>query len=78
MTIAIIIVVSLSNIVCLFIGAKIGQKTAKGQDIKMPSPAKAIREYKEDKEERQQRTEIATMLENIESYDGTGLGQKEI
>nr|DAO47353.1 MAG TPA: hypothetical protein [Caudoviricetes sp.] len=36
MTIAIIIiVVSLSNIICLFIGAKIGQKTAKGKDIKI-------------------------------------------
>ena len=78
MTIAIIIIVSLSNIICLFIGAKIGQKTAKGKDIKIPSPARNVREYKEDKESKHQRTEIMTMLENIESYNGTGLGQKDI
>lgn len=78
MTIAIMAVVSLSNIICLFIGAKIGQLSASGKDINVPSPISAVREYREEKELVKEREKNQTMLENIENYDGTGIGQKDI
>lgn len=78
MTIAIIVVVSLSNIICLLIGAKVGQLSASGKDINVPSPIRAVKEYREEKELVKEREKTQTMLENIENYDGTGIGQKDI
>lgn len=69
------------NLFSVLVGAIIGQKTAKGRDIKF-NPVKAIKEeIKESKvsrEENLRKRKIDTMLQNIDSYDGTGLGQKQI
>ena len=78
MTIAIIAAISIANIICFFIGAKIGQTVVKNKEIKAPNPVKAVREYKESKEEAERLEEIQTMLHNIAVYDCTELGQKEI
>lgn len=68
-------------IVCFFIGAKVGQKVSKGEDIKIPNPAEIIDGVKERKEYREERIEnqkeFNTNLDNINNYDGTGLGQRD-
>ena len=69
------------NLLSVVIGIVLGQKLSKGREIKL-NPVKAIKEeIKESKvsrEENLKKRRIDTMLQNIDSYDGTGLGQKQI
>ena len=67
-------------IVCFFIGAKVGQKAAKGEDIKLdiPDPIEAIREHKDKKQADKEQERIDIIMQNIESYDGTGRNQKDV
>ena len=78
--ITLIAVISILNIVCFFVGAKIGQKVANNEPIKLPNvnPVKVIEEYKETKENKEEQERFNTMLDNINNYDGTKLGQKDI
>ena len=68
------------NIVCFFIGAKVGQKVIKGEEIKapeitMPTP---IKDYRRKKQAEYEQDRIDTILQNIEAYDGTSVGQKDV
>ena len=68
------------NVVCFFIGAKVGQKTAKGEEIHVPeislsNPVKASREKKKAEYEQDR---IDTIMQNIETYNGTSVGQKDV
>lgn len=78
--IAIAAIVAASNIVCFMIGAKVGQKVSKGEEVKLPSvnPLEAYRAHKEKEEAQLQQNRIDSILGNIDSYDGTGNGQKDI
>jgi hypothetical protein len=75
-----IAVVSALNIVCFFVGAKVGQKVSKGEPIEMPSlnPMKVIQEHREQEEAKKKQNEIETIMRNIEKYDGTGYGQEDV
>lgn len=83
MEILLIITVSVINITCFLIGAKLST----GKELS--SPVTVYREYKEKKEERienereaeEARREIERLEaieRNIERYDGTGAGQEDI
>lgn len=76
----IIAAVAASNIVCFMVGAKVGQAVSKGEEVKLPTvnPLEAVREHNAKKEAKYQQSKIDTILSNIESYDGTGNGQKDI
>ena len=78
--IAVTAIVAASNIVCFMIGAKVGQKVSKGEEVKLPNvnPLEAYRAHKEKAEAQHQQSKIETILGNIDSYDGTGNGQKDI
>jgi hypothetical protein len=83
MIILTILAVGALNIACFFIGAKVGQTVAKGEAIKLPTnPIDAARERKAERESRKEaeyeRDRIETILHNIDSYDGTGNGQKDV
>lgn len=69
------------NLLSFVIGAKIGQLSAKNKDISL-NPVKTIKEeIKESKITRKEdlkKRQIDTMLDNIDNYNGTGLGQKQI
>ena len=80
MEILIILTVGILNIGCFFIGAKVGQKVVKGESIELPSinPMKAYREAQERKEAEREADRLDTILQNIEAYDGTGAGQKDV
>ena len=73
-----IVSVGLMNVLCFLIGAKTGQKASKGEDITLPkiNPIEAVREYEETRQQKKEEDNFNTMLENIEVYDGTGIGQK--
>lgn len=80
MEILLILTVGALNIACFFIGAKVGQTVAKGKEIETPSvnPLKAIREREARKEAEAEQSKVNTILENIERYDGTAQGQKDV
>ena len=81
MEILLIAVVGALNIVCFFIGAKVGQTVAKGKDIetvKIPSPVTAYKAHIATKEAEAEKNKLDTILHNIEHYDGTGNYQKDV
>ena len=80
MEIALALVVGALNIVCFFIGAKVGQTVAKGEKIEMPTidPMKPIREHQAKKEAEMAQDRLDTIMRNIESYDGTAKGQEDV
>ncbi len=80
MEILLILIVSTLNVVCFFIGAKVGQKVVKGEEIELPSlnPLKAYKEAQEKREAERQQDRLDTILQNIEAYDGTSAGQKDV
>ena len=67
-------------IVCIFIGAKLGQKVSNGETVELPSvnPLKAIREHQNKKAAEQEQSKIETIMQNIEKYDGTSRGQEDV
>ena len=81
-TIILVLSIGIMNILCFFIGAKVGQKVVKGEDIKLPNPIKAIEETKDTwefkKEQEEENERLKIQLENIDNYNGTPLGQKDI
>jgi hypothetical protein len=80
MTVLIILAVGTLNLVCFFVGAKVGQTAAKGEKIEAPSfnPMQKIREAQSRKQAKKERNRVETILQNIEVYDGTSAGQKEV
>lgn len=62
------------------LGARITQKAYKKEEIVMPTlnPVKAFHEHKESVQREQEEKEFNIMMDNINNYDGTGLGQKDI
>lgn len=82
-TIILIISIGIMNILCFFIGAKIGQKVIKGEEIKAPDISKLnpmnIQKKREEKYEvEKEKNKLETILRNIERYDGTDTGQEDI
>lgn len=65
-------------IVCLIIGVDVGMKASRGEEIKLPNPVEKAQSFKDTQEYRKQQDAVETMLYNIDVYDGTGLGQKDI
>ena len=80
MEILLAVTVGALNVVCFFIGAKVGQTVAKGEVIKLPipDPVGAIREHKDKKHAEKEQERIDIIMQNIENYDGTGRNQKDV
>lgn len=77
--IILIVSIGIMNILCFLIGAKTGQKVIKGESIELPNanPIKVMETIKEDRKQKKEEENMNINLENIENYDGTGLGQKD-
>lgn len=75
-----LIIMGAVNILCFMIGAKVGQQVAKGESVEMPSlnPLEAVRKHEAKKVAQHQQDRLDTIMENLEAYDGTGYGQKEV
>ena len=67
-------------IACFYIGAKVGQTASKGEKIEIPSinPMKIIREQQERRAAEEEKNKIDIILKNIDTYDGTALGQQDV
>lgn len=82
MILVLIGMIGLMNIVCFYIGAKIGQKVVKNEPLIIKTPMEAVKEKIEDrtyKREQEKQDEIIdTIQHNIDIYDGTTIGQKDL
>lgn len=72
--------VGIMNILCFFIGAKVGQKVVRQETIELPKiePLKTIKQYNENKEVIKLQERERIISENIDNYNGTSLGQQDI
>jgi len=61
------------TIVSFYVGARIGQKISHDEPIALPSLP-----VKEDKNTKKSKDKLATILNNIDNYDGTSKGQVEV
>lgn len=75
-----IAIIGVLNVLCFYIGAKVGQTVARGEKIEAPviDPLKAYREKQERKESEHEMSKYNAILENIDNYDGTAYGQKDV
>lgn len=80
MEVLLILTVGAVNVLCFFIGAKVGQTVARGETVKAPeiNPAKMLREHRAQKEADKEAKRLEAIMNNIDTYDGTGQGQKEV
>lgn len=80
MEIALVFVVGAMNIACFLIGAKVGQTVTHGKDIEVPTinPMEAYRKHEAKKAALEEQNRIDTIMQNIENYDGTDHGQKDV
>jgi len=80
----VVIILSIGIVCCMsfMCGTMTRQRKTSRKAIKIPNPVKAIKEHNEEKkafEDYKKETEIYnTILNNIDNYDGTSRGQKEI
>ena len=81
MDIAILILtVGVLCIGCFCVGAKVGQMVSKGEEIHLPTinPLEAYRQHEAKKDAQMEQDRLDTIMQNIESYDGTSNGQKDV
>ena len=80
---AIILILTVSgtlNVVCFFIGAKVGQTVVKDEPLKTPelNPVKIIEERREQRALKEEQDRNNIILENIDNYMGNEIGQKDV
>ena len=68
---------------CFILGAKVGQKVVRGEEIETPkisalNPLKAYEEHKEKEEVKKKMDKLEVISRNIEIYDGTERGQEDV
>ena len=80
MEVLLIVAITASNILCFMLGARVGQKVVKGEEVKLPTinPMEAYRAQQSRKEAERQKDKFETILRNIDNYDGTPYGQEEV
>ena len=77
-----LLVAGATNVACFAVGAKVGQQVAKDEPVKVPNPVAEIKEARRkqeaQKEGDRQRKWLETVLENVDCYDGSAKGQKNV
>lgn len=79
-TIALLFLFGIFIILAYTLGLKNCQKLKNNEEIKMPevNPIKIVRNEIDAFEQRKKQDVYDTIMANIDNYDGTGLGQKDI
>lgn len=80
MEIVIILAVGFVCMASFMIGVRVGQQTAKGEKVELPTinPMEAYREKEAKKEAQKEQDKLDAIMRNIENYDGTGKGQEDV
>lgn len=66
------------SVFCFIKGYNIGARETHKPEIKIETPIQKIERAKENKKAAEKRSRLNTLLENIENYDGSSRGQKEL
>ena len=72
-----------TNVICFVLGARVGQKVMRGDPVefvKFPTinPSEIIQQKRERREAQEEQDKVSVILQNIERYDGTSMGQKDV
>jgi uncharacterized protein YneF (UPF0154 family) len=80
MELMLVALVGTLNVMCFLIGAKVGQKVSRDETIEMPNlnPMKAIREMQDKREAERVQDKIETIMQNIDNYNGSSAGQRDV
>ena len=80
MEVLLLLVMAMANIICFMVGAKVGQTVSKGEEVKLPTlnPLEIYKTHKENKAAEAEQDKIDTVMQNLEAYNGTEAGQKDI
>ena len=75
-----LVIMGAYGVACFIIGARVGQKVVKGEPIELPKVnlAERAQEHRARKEADKQQAWKEAVLRNIENYDGTAQGQKDV
>ena len=75
-----IAVIGFINMACFVIGASVGQKVVKGEEVKIPAvnPMEMYREREAKREAQAEQNRLDVIMRNIEAYDGTANGQEDV
>ena len=77
-----IAVMGMVMIACFVTGAKVGLAVKKGKDIDVEfptaSPTELIKTHLSKKESAKEQARYDAIMQNIENYDGSSLGQRDI
>lgn len=75
-----LLIMGMTNVLCFMVGAKVGQKVVKGESVELPSlnPMDAVREHQSKRQAEMELDKVSTILQNVEAYDGTSNGQKDV
>lgn len=79
-TIASLFLFGVFIILAYTLGLKNGQKLKNNEEIKIPevNPIKIVRNEIENFEQRKKQEAYDIMMTNLDNYDGTGIGQRDI
>lgn len=79
-TILLLFLFGIFIIISYTLGLKNGQRLKNNKEIELPevNPVKLIKNEINNFEERKKQVAFENMISNIDNYDGTGLGQKDI
>lgn len=86
LVILIVFISGISNILCFYIGAKLGQKKENNEEIKYKdivpevtlNPTKIHQKHQEEKERQKEIDKLNIIMKNIENYDGTDYKQEDV
>lgn len=80
MEVLLLLVMGAMNVLCFMVGAKVGQTVTKGEEIRMPAVnhLEAYRQKEARREAQAEQDRNAIILQNVEAYDGTSNGQKDV
>ena len=66
------------SVFCFIKGYNIGARETNKPEIKLETPMQKIKKAKENKEAEKKRKYYGTLYENVNNYDGSSKGQKEL
>ena len=79
MEVLLILAMGIVCMACFLMGAKVGQAVAKGEEVKLPiNPLLSAKERQAKQEAEFEQNRLDTILHNIDRYDGTSDGQKDV
>lgn len=75
------VAITVLNVMCVLVGVRIGQKVERNELIdlpKIPNPVEVVSGIREERIGRAEREKLEAVMSNIDAYDGTSLGQRDI